>query len=210
MRGMIARMETLDESTILSSVDPIVRERISSARILPRLVMRRGRRIASKGLFAPALKVREEALLNGGADLIVSLSHTVGVHILWQEVVRLVRRLDADALNDALGVASRDIALVARDEAVGVTPISDIIGQFDLAERARREGALSWACWLAACDSNSARQLRVFTPLSVSTHVQHGLPDDPEQRKLRRRVVEFEIDRLTVPPSDETSEEELQ
>lgn len=209
MRGLIARMDNLDESTILSSVDSVVRDRISSARIMPRLVMRRGRRIASKGLFAPALKAREEALLNGGAGLIVSLSHTVGAHILWQEVVRLVRRFDADALNDALGVASRDIALIARNEAIGVLPMSDLVGKFDLAERAKREGAMSWACWLATCDSNSARQLRVFTPDSVSSHVQRGLPEDPEQRKLRRRVVEFEIDRLTARQSAETVEGEL-
>lgn len=210
MRGLIARLEELDENTILSSVDPLVRERVSSPRLMSRLVMRRGRRIASQGLFAPALNDREQAILNGGAGFIVALSHTVGVHILWQEVVRLVRRLDVDALNDTLGVPSRDIALIARDEAFGVDVLSDFDVDCDLAERAQREGALSWACWLAACDANSARQLRVFTPDSVSIHVQRGLPDDPEQRKLRRQIVEFELDRLIALQNAEAAEEELQ
>jgi len=209
MRDLIARMDGLDKATILSSIDPVVVERLSSDRFMPRLVMRRGRRIAANGLFAPASGVREKALLDGGDGFIEMLCHSVGAHILWQEVIRLVRRLDVDALNDALGIPSREIALAGRDEAFGVTPLSTDEATDDLAERARREGAVSWACWLTTCDAVLARQLRIFTPESVSSLVLGALPENPEQRKLRRYVVEFELDRILALRDAETSEEQV-
>ena len=210
MRDFIARMDGLDQATILSGLDPAVRERLSSERFMPRLVMRRARRIASNGLFVSTKGDREQALLNGENDLIENLCHKVGAHILWQEVVRLVRRLDLDAFNDRLGVSARDIALSGRDQGFRVIPISLDDAADDLAECAKREGAVSWACWLATSDSIAARQLRVLTPDSISSLVRGGLPDDPEQRTLRRQVVEFELDKMMAQDAAEASEEVVQ
>jgi len=184
MRGIIAGMDALDDGTILSGMDPVMQERLSYDRIRPRMVMRRGRRIAPKRLFAPVLDAREQSILSGGSGLIETLSHAIGVHILWQDVVRLVRTVEP---------------IDAPEEK-----------STDLAKKVRREGALGWACWLAACDPAQARRLRVFTPASVSSEVIGGLPGDPKQRNLRRRVVEFEIDQHLKRVQAEMQEGELQ
>ena len=210
MRELIARMDNLDEGTILSSVNPLVAEQLSSQRVWPRLVMRRGRRIAGSGLFAPVVDPREKVLLSNGAGGIEQLCHSVGAHVLWQDVIRLVRRVDSDALNDSLGIPARDIALEARDEAIGVLPMPVSDDSASLAELVKREGALSWACWLAACDPISARRLRVFTPDTVASRIQGGLPSDAEQRKFRRRVVEIEIDRIVAQRPTEILEGQVQ
>lgn len=211
MRGIIAGMDALDDGTILSGMDPVMQERLSYDRIRPRMVMRRGRRIAPKRLFAPVLDAREQSILSGGSGLIETLSHAIGVHILWQDVVRLVRRSDLEALDVVLGVSSREIALLARENPLAVEPIdAPEEKSTDLAEKVRREGALGWACWLAACDPAQARRLRVFTPASVSSEVIGGLPGDPKQRNLRRRVVEFEIDQHLKRVQAEMQEGELQ
>ena len=209
MRDLIARMDDLDEATVLSSVDPILRERLALGRVLPRLVMRRARRIAPNGLFTPPSDSREKMLLQGGSVLVETLCHSAGVHILWHEVVRLVRRIDAHSLDKDLGIASREIALTAREEAIGVVPLSPTEEEMSLSEKAKQEGALSWACWLAACKPDVARRLRVLTPDSVASRVHGGLPDNPEQRNLRRRVVEFEIDRIMARATAETEEKQV-
>jgi len=209
MRGLIARMDDLDQATVLSNIDPILRQRFATERMLPRLAMRRGRRIAANKLFGAASDNRERALLTGGADQIEELCHSVGAHILWREVVRLVRRVDAEALNADLGIPAREIALTARDEAIEIKPMALSGERVDLAERVRREGAMGWACWLAACKPGSARRLRVLTPDLVSSRVRHRLPEDQEQRNLRRRVVEAEIDRIVARRTVETREKQV-
>jgi len=79
----------------------------------------------------------------------------------------------------------------------------------DVIESAMREGAVSWACWLAARETNSARRLRVLTPKAVSDRVGSGLPLSAEQRDHRRQVVDLEIEEMMSPDAVEIDEQEV-
>lgn len=208
MRDMVEGLVGLDADTILQTVPENLREVCSQPRFLSRMSLRRGRKIAANDLFARPAEDREAALIKGGPLLIEEMTLTVGAHVLWPEIIRLVRRVDSEKLDNAIGISTRPVALRGRTQAIGVTFHDDGPEEVDLAERIRTEGALSWACWLTMREPGSARRLRVLTPHTVSYRVGGRLPADAEQRNRRRLVVDAEIEALMNAQLDEVDSRE--
>lgn len=196
MRDGIDRFLEVDSETLLSGLDSTVKERLAHPRLIPRLAMRRARRLAGRDLFSPALDDRDSLLLEGGASAVEELTLATGVHILWRDIIRIVRRAELEALDAATNLPVREIALRGRGREIGIAQCFDPDEYPDLVERIRREGALSWACWLAVRDPASARRLRVFTPVSITRLLPKAMPTDPLNRDQRRLVVDVEINAM--------------
>lgn len=198
MRAIVDQCLDLDGATLMAGVDENLHSRLSSSRLIPRLAMRRARRLAPRGLFAPAIDARDSMMLAGGAQAIEALTLAVGAHIHWSEIVRMVQRVEIDSLDASLGLPARDIAMRGRAVDLGVAPVGETSDAMDLVERVRREGALSWACWLAVRDPVSARRLRVLTPSAVTDLLPRAMPESADDRARRRSVVECEIDAMMI------------
>jgi len=214
MREVIDKVSGLDQESILAKLGSAERDRLSNSRMLSRLTMRRARNILPKGLFSQSVDDREATIIEGGSEIIELLTVTVGAHVLWEQVIRLVQRTDREALNADLGIRSCQIALRGRQHNLGSVSsrhdsADDATNRLTLAERIREEGALSWACWLAARDPISARRLRVFTPERVSKFIVGGLPGTAEERDRRRSVVDLELDELMRVTAGDLAEQEV-
>ena len=198
MRAVVEQCVNLDAATITAELTESVHHHIATPRLMPRLAMRRARRLAAGSLFSPIQDEHDSMILAGGADAIEALSLAVGVHVHWSEIVRMVRRVDTESLDAALGLPSRTIALRGRASDFGVPPLHEGDDAMELIERVRRDGALSWACWLAARDPASARRLRVLTPCVVTDLLPPVLPANAEDRANRRLVVDAEISAMMI------------
>lgn len=212
MREIVDQVVGLDNESILHKVGSSEREHLLNPRFSGRLAMRYARHILPKGLFLENADSRESTILRGGSETVALIAAMAGTHVLWPEIIRLVRREDRDELDAELGISTRLIALRGRQHDLGsITTNRDsgyaLEGISGLAERIRKEGALCWGCWLATRDTISARRLRVLTPARVSKFIMGELPGTVEERRFRRLAVDLEIDELLKIGTDETFEQ---
>lgn len=201
MRGIIDQVVCLDDDSILSKVALPLREHLSNPRFSRRLAMRYAREFVPEGLFSDNADPSEAAILRGGSETVTKIAIRAGVYVRWHEVIRLVRREDRENLDDDLGIPTREVALRGRQRAlsfnVADNDLDDETNDVSmLAQRIRKEGALCWACWLAAREPVSARRLRVLTPARVSRFITGGIPGTKEERGFRRLAVDLEVDEL--------------
>ena len=196
MRRIVDQVMGMDSETTLSKLHPVMRERLASPRMMPRLAMRRARAIAPDGVLTTQLDDREAFILSAGSEMVSALCALAGTHALWEEVIRLVQRQEREALDASLGITSRDVALRGREHRLGLVPLAADGSEMSLENRILREGALSWACWISARPLPSARRLRVITSQAVSARIAGADPGTDENRKIRRSAVDVEIDAL--------------
>ena len=208
-RAILGHVVEMGDETIYSGLDPVVRERLAGSRMSPRLAMRRARRICPSGLFTQSDDHREALLYDRGPEGIEALMISVGSHVLWSDIIRLVQRTERDSLDAELGISARIPAMRGREHNFGVVAVDEAAGSSLLAERILREGALCWACWLAGRDRVSARRLRVLTSETVSTRIGGALPGTAGNRKKRRQVVDLEIDEFVRLANFEAGEREV-
>ena len=197
MRETLDQIESLDIETVLSGVPTALKSKLEARRFRTRLSMRRARRILADDLLKTSRDSRGDMLLEGSSELIEALCAFVGAHIHWQNVLRIVQRDEALALNSALGVPARQAALRGRESVDTVLPTVSNGSADLLVDHIRREGALSWACWISTQERAFARRLRVLTPASVSQLVANEIPDDARERERRCSIVELELNAMT-------------
>lgn len=184
-------LEELDSDTVLDNLPEALQSRFSRQRFRARFAMRHARRVAGRSLFAPDDDDRESFLMQRGALAVRALVARAGAHVLWRDVLHVVRRDELAELSEALGVLPRDAAANGRDQQIGVTPMPR--GGEGLGLAIQSEGALCWACWLAARERDSAFCLRALTPKAVMQHVPRAAPEAADARARRRAVIDAEL-----------------
>ncbi len=212
MREIVDQVVGLDTESIFAKVGSSEREHLSNPRFSGRLAMRYARGIIPEGLFVENADSREVSIVRGGSETVALIAAMAGTHVLWQEVIRLVRREDREDLDLDLGISTRSVALRGRQHNFDFAVTNDKSDHEMkdirvLAERIRKEGALCWGCWLATRDTISARRLRVLTPARVSRFIMGVVPGTAEERGFRRLAVDLEIDELLKIGIDETFEQ---